>query len=294
MDIAQLKTFLQCAKQRSFSRASLALNLSQSAVSKRIASLESELDCRLFDRIGREIWLTEAGKTFLPHAANSVLTMENSINALRNLNQEVAGSLHLATSHHVATKRLPKLLKQFCQLYPAVQLTFGFMESEQACQAVISGDVELAVLTLPPQPIEGLQTWPIWRDPLHTVIARDHPALAECNATQLITQVPALLPGNKTFTRQIIDQALQAYSIKLGRGANFLDTLAMLVEIGLGWSVLPRSMLQDNLQEIQLPNIRMQRTLGVLSNQRRTLSNAGRQLINLLQQQADPDLLQGE
>ena len=293
MDISQLKTFIECARQLSFSRAAEKLHLSQSAVSKRIAGLESELQQRLFDRIGRDISLTEAGRTLLPHARNALMMLENSINALRNLNDEVAGPLHLATSHHIAGKRLPAVLKRYRARYPRVELRLDFMASEAACQAVIDGDVELAVLTLPPRLNEGLNSWTIWSDPMQVVIASDHPALRQHDPSrldQIISQVAAVLPDDSTFTRQLIDQALRDYSYTIAQCANFIDTLRMLVDIGMGWSVLPQSMLDPTLTPIPLPNCELTRYLGVLCNEKRSLSNAGQAFIDLLRQSADAEL----
>jgi len=285
MDIAQLKTFVSCAKLLSFSRASEQLHLSQSAVSKRIAGLESELNQRLFDRIGRDISLTEAGRTFLPHARHALMMLENSVNALRNLSDQVAGPLLIATSHHIAAKRLPGLLKHYRAQYPQVDLRLEFTASEAACQAVIDGDVDLAVLTLPPRLAEDLRSWTIWSDPMQVVIASDHPALNSVTAGsrhELISRVPAVLPDSSTFTRQLIDQALADYTISIAQCANILDTLRMLVDIGMGWSVLPCSMLDDSLTAIALPNRHIVRHLGVLCNEKRSLSNAGLRFIELL------------
>jgi len=291
VDISQLKTFIECAKHLSFSKASEQLHLSQSAVSKRIASLESELKQRLFDRIGRDISLTEAGRTLLPHARNALITLENSVNALRNLSAQVGGPLHLATSHHIAGKRLPEVLKVYRKRYPEVELRLEFMASEAACQAVVDGDVDLAVLTLPQRLNENLRRWTIWSDPMQIVIASDHPALQKSHSpyTDVITRVPALLPDTSTFTRQLIDEALRDYNFSIAQCANFLDTLRMLVDIGMGWSVLPHSMLDASLTPIPLPGRPLVRYLGILSNEQRSLSNAGLRFIELLREYAEVD-----
>jgi len=292
MDTTQLKTFIECAKQLSFSRASEQMHISQSAISKRIASLESELGRRLFDRLGRDIRLTEAGVTLLPHARDALMMLENSINALRNMNAQVAGPLHVATSHHIAGKRLPAVLKQYRRRYPEVELHLQFMASETACQAVIDGDVELAVLTLPPRLDSELRHWTIWSDPMQLVISRDHPLLQTQptpSVEELIREVPALLPDSSTFTRQIIDQALRPYPIRIAQCANFLDTLHMLVDIGMGWSVLPRSMLGPSLLAIDAADAPIVRHLGILCNEKRSLSNAGLRFIDLLVENAELD-----
>ena len=85
MDINNLKTFVSVAETRSFSLASENLFLTQPAISKRIAALESELATALFDRIGRQITLTEAGRALLPRARKILDELEDSRRAIRNL-----------------------------------------------------------------------------------------------------------------------------------------------------------------------------------------------------------------
>ena len=109
MDLASLDTFIAIAETGSFSAAGERLHLTQPAVSKRIAALEQQLDARLFDRIGREISLTEAGRALLPRAYQILNVLDDTRRALTNLNGEVSGRLTLATSHHIGLHRLPPL-----------------------------------------------------------------------------------------------------------------------------------------------------------------------------------------
>ena len=82
MDIDALQAFVAVAENQSFSQAAAQLFLTQPAVSKRVAGLESELDTRLFDRIGRKVELTETGLALLPKARNILLDVEDSRRAI--------------------------------------------------------------------------------------------------------------------------------------------------------------------------------------------------------------------
>ena len=96
IDLDSIKAFVAVSETGSFSIAANRLHLTQPAVSKRIALLESQLNVRLFDRIGRVISLTEAGRVFDPRARLILQEVEDSQRAIRNLSGTVAGRLSLA------------------------------------------------------------------------------------------------------------------------------------------------------------------------------------------------------
>jgi DNA-binding transcriptional LysR family regulator len=282
MDLDHLHTFLAVAESRSFSLAAERLHLTQPAVSKRVAALEDTLGQRLFDRIGRRVNLTEAGRVLLPQARHILAGLDEARRSLDNLSGQVAGPLWLATSHHVGLHRLPPVLKAFTRRYPAVDLDIRFMESEEACQAVAHGDVDLAVVTLPEAQHPQLRTRTVWEDPLLPVVARDHPLTSE--GTYRLSDHDAVLPPPGTFTREIIDTALRAHGIVPRRilETSYLETIRMLVSIGMGWSLLPETLLDDSLHVLPIAGLRPARHLGTVVHRERTHSNAARTMLELL------------
>ena len=285
MDIALLKTFIAVAETGSFSVAAERLFVTQPAISKRIAALENELDVRLFDRIGRSITLTEGGQALLPRAQTILLELEDSIRAISSLSSDIRGTLRFATSHHIGLHRLPPILKRFTQSYPQVRLDIRFMDSEAACTAVEHGDLELGIVTLPPAPSDNLSTEVIWVDPLSIVVSRNH-RLAEKSAVTLgeLAQHAAVLPASNTYTRQIAEEAFahSGHVLKVALSTNYLETIKMLVSVGIGWSLLPATMLDSQLKELSVKGLSLQRSLGVVYHRERTLSNAARVLIGEL------------
>jgi DNA-binding transcriptional LysR family regulator len=284
MDLAALQTFLSVAEQESFSGAAAALHLTQPAVSKRIHSLETSLGCRLFDRFGRTVRLTEAGQTLLPKARSILQTLEDGRRAIANLSGEVAGVLSLGTSHHIGLHHLPPVLRAFAGRYPRVEWDLHFMDSEAACLAVERGQLELAIVTLPPCPPPSLDLTPIWRDPLRFAAAAQHPLQGKGQVqTRDLATYPAILPAETTFTRQILERAVAplGLQLKVGLSTNFLETIKMLVSVGLGWSVLPETLLDDQVRPLN-GTLRLQRELGAVRHRGRTLSNAARALLGEL------------
>ena len=321
MNFTELQTFIEVADHGSFSKAALALHISQPAISKRIQVLEESLDVVLFDRVGKNIILTSAGALLYPQAQNILQTLQDAQRQLRNLSQTISGELRLATSHHIGLHRLAPVLNDFVQRYPDVQLNISFEDSEVAHQMALRGEIEFAIVTLNPEPEALLEYKTIWQDPLYFVTQASPQAVhkkakkdktkndTEVSPTGLIqvdrgpgkfnsetissdnprawlsalAQAPCVLPGTNTYTGRIVMQQFAKASIELTptMSTNYLETIGMLVGVGLGWGVLPASMI-GSLQKIDVPNIEMSRTLGWVANPNRSMSNAARAFYDVL------------
>lgn len=289
MDTANLSAFLAVAATGSFSRAAEQLHLTQPAISKRIASLEQQLDCKLFDRIGRHINLTEAGLALRPRALDIIDALEDTRRALSNLSSIVQGRVSMATSHHIGLHRLPPVLREFTRSYPEVAMDIQFLDSEVAYEKVLHGDIELAVITLSPTIEPPIMAEKIWNDPLDFVVSPDHPLAQETPLTLArLGEFPAVFPGPNTFTRRIVSQVFSQVGIEpqISMSTNYMETIKMMVSIGLAWSVLPRSMLDAQVHALALPDAYLERHLGVIWHSGRTLSNAGHAFIRLLKHNA--------
>ncbi|MGD8559877.1 MAG: LysR substrate-binding domain-containing protein, partial [Gammaproteobacteria bacterium] len=238
---------------------------------------------------GRQTLLTPAGEVFYQRAQGILQQLEDSQREIDNLSGKVSGTLHVGTSHHIGLHRLPPLLKRLHQQYPDLNLDIHFKDSEAVYQDVLSGKLELGVITIPATPDGELDTQTLWPDPLEFVVARAHPLAQSSNAKKRVTpkelcQFDAILPAQNTYTRQILEAAFDklGYRIKTALSTNYLETNKMLVTVGLGWSLLPRTMVDKELRAINVPKLQLQRNLGIVRHPKRTLSNAARILLELL------------
>ena len=285
METQDLSAFIEVADSGSFSIAAERLHLTQPAISKRIAALEQRLRQPLFDRIGRRITLTSAGRTLLPYARRVLQELEDGRRAISRLSEDVSGRLSIGTSHHIGLHRLPPVLKGFTQRFPGVDLDLHFMDSEIACEAVLAGKLELGIVTLPSSPLPKLEQRRVWTDPLAVVVSPEH-ELTRIKRVRLkqLAEHPAVLPDEATYTHRIIKAALlaQGVSPRVRLATNYLETLKMLVAIGLGWSVLPRSMLDDSILSLDVQGLELERELGVVWHERRTQSGPAQALISEL------------
>ena len=285
MDIQNLRAFIAVAESGSFSAAAQALHLTQPAISKRIAVLEGELDTALFDRVGRRARPTQAGERLLQHARRIVRQISLAEQDVRDLATSVSGSLKLATSHHIGLHHLPPVLRAFLDRYPQVRLNISFTDSEKAHEAVLRGDIELAVITLAPAEAANIDARCVWPDPLVFVAGPEHPL---CDGPQPtlgdLSNYANVLPGLDTYTGQIVKQLFQSQGQALDTlmTSNYLETIKMMVNVGLGWSVLPRSMLDSSLVDLDVQGPALSRQLGYIVHRKHSLSNAARAFIALL------------
>jgi DNA-binding transcriptional LysR family regulator len=292
MDTQNLRAFALVARSGSFSAAAEKLHLTQPAVSKRVAILEQQLGTGLFDRIGRHVGLTEAGRALLPHAELIEQQLYMAEQSVRDLSGAVGGALRMATSHHIGLHRLPPVLSQFSRAFSEVHIDIDFMDSEQAYDLIMQGKIELAVVTLAPTSEESFVTLPVWHDPLEVMVAPDHSlAGAGASTLQQLSLSPAVLPGLNTYTGQIVKQLFDNHhlTLNISLATNYLETIRMMASVGLGWTMLPRSMRTDSLIALKIPGVAVERILGVVYHQGRSLSRAAQAFVEVLRESADAD-----
>ncbi len=308
MDTAVLQAFIAVARHESFSQAAETLHLTQPAVTKRIQVLEDQLGTSLFDRVGRRVTLTEAGRALLPRARQWLHDLDDMRRVVSDYAEattgQLTGTLTVGTSHHIGLHRLPPALRAFSTAHPQVRLDIRFIDSEQAYDAVLSGELELGIVTLPPEPDDRLIARVIWPDPLAFVVAAGHPLAARAGAPAHdhpahdkaavgiaaadLAPYPAILPSSSTFTRQIAEQMFQREGLKLNVNlvTNYLETIKMMVSIGLGWGVLPASMCDAEVVAVPVQGVALSRDLGVVYHPRRALSRAAQAMLALLAAEA--------
>lgn len=285
METANLQAFIKVAETGSFSLAAQQLFLTQPAISKRIKLLEEQFGSRLIDRNGKYIHLTQTGIALLPKARQILQEIHTTQQLIADMEGSPMGSLSMATSHHIGLHRLPPVLRAYTAQYPDVDLDLSFMDSEQACQQIERNELEMAVVTLPFEQSERLEFTTIWLDQLKISCATDHP-LSQLPAPTLedLIRYPAVLPSVGTFTREAIEKALETVldELKVSLETNYLETIKMMVSVGLGWSILPQSMIDSGLRVIEIPGFQSSRRLGIVLHKNRSHSKAVYAMLDLL------------
>lgn len=174
MTLEQLRIFVAVAAREHVTRAAADLHLTQSAVSAAIAALEARYATKLFDRVGRGIILTEAGRLFLVEARAVLARAEGAEKILIDLADLTRGSLKIAASQTIGNYWLPPLLHRFRCAHPGVALALAIDNTAGVARRVHEGEVDIGL-------VEGevedarLSVRAVAEDELALVAAPDHP-----------------------------------------------------------------------------------------------------------------------
>src|SRR6266700_604776 len=145
MELDHVEAFLAIARTGGFARGSAALHLSQPAASRRIKLLEAELGAPLFDRLGRGVALTEAGRAFLPHAQALLASMRDGIDAVNAVRGTGHGTVTLALVGTLASGGLTAQLSRLCRAHPGLDLRLRTALSAEVSALVLRGDAALGL-----------------------------------------------------------------------------------------------------------------------------------------------------
>lgn len=284
MDTELLKSFQTLVRLKSFTLAAKELELTQPALSKRIKRLESIIGSSLFDRASNQLSLTQAGKLLAEKAPSLLNQISSSIQEIRDLSGDIAGQLKVATSHYLGLHYLPQYLEDFVTNHPEVDLNIDFIDSGLAYEQVVSGDIELALVTFPHIQDSRLTHIDIWQEQMQIACHQEHPLLNKSEPLKALANFDAILPPAHTFPRDLFENNLQELGITHGRvkTASYLEVIAKLAACKMGWTILPEALIQPPLIALTREGQSF-RQMGIIHRSNKSLSNAAKAFIKLLQ-----------
>lgn len=288
LDIDGVQAFVLVAELGGFHKAAQKLNLSQTALTRRIQKLERFLGLRLLDRTTRSVALTRMGREFLPRAARVVDDLTHSIGRLRDVARDASGDVVVACVPSMAYQQLPQVIRAYAARHPRNRVRLLDRSSAQVVEAVRVGEAELGIgLKLGSNP--DLDETAMLRDPFVLHCRADHPASArreigwkDLRAFDLIAISGA--SGN----RALLDHQLQRHGIDLhGRfEVEHPSTAMSLVAAGVGAAVLPAATLLagsfPDVRRVALKQPVLQRTIVRFVRRGVTLSPAAQAFHDLL------------
>ena len=287
MDIENLQTFIEVAETRSFSQSAKTLSLTQPAVSKRIASLESALSAKLFDRVGRSVHLTEAGRILLPSAKQIRSELHRIEDVICNIGSSVNGKLTIGTTECIATRQLPELLRSYSEEYPDVKMNLQFQAADDVLQGVEQHLFELALCPITPGIRNNLSSRLNCLDvatiDMKIAVASDDPLTTVTDLhLQKLVEAPAILPPQKCFVRNMLDRMLNNRKLDASvlLETNDYATIRSMTSVGLGWSCLPDFQIDDSLTALELQDFKLEYTVALVHRKDLTLSRAAEMFVN--------------
>jgi LysR family transcriptional regulator, low CO2-responsive transcriptional regulator len=288
IDSRQLRAFAALARTASFTQAARELFLSQSAVSHSMRTLEEDVGCRLFDRVGKKVLLTQAGEQFLQHATKILAEMEAARSALKQLGKWGGSRLRLAASTTACQHILPPVLRELRNEFPAVRVSVEPADTPEAMESLHDNRVDLA-LVLQPNREERLEFHPCMTDEMMFMVSPAHPWVALGRAPRPeIARQQFLLYAKTSFTYRLIEGFFREEQISLNEAMELgsMEAMKELVKLGLGITVLApwiarREIEEGSLVAVPLGRRKLKREWGILHLSERRLNLAENRFIAL-------------
>ncbi|MDD0975061.1 LysR family transcriptional regulator [Pseudomonas fontis] len=245
----QLRYFVEIADSGSFSAAAERLFIAQSALSRQIKELESQLDTLLFERTARQPRLTAAGAAFLPRARHLLQDLEKAERLAREVGQGLRGSLRLSHSSTVPlTGVLLARLSGYLHAHEGVQMEIAQQSSEAQLEELAEGRLEVGLLRLPVlRQHEGVEVTPLFEEPLLLALPEGHRLAGEACVElrqlrdELFISIPHRQRGGLSYlSAQLCMQA--GFFPKAARVVSRKTTQLQLIQAGFGVALLPASM----------------------------------------------------
>ena len=174
MDIRQLNTFRHVAEKLNFTRAAEQLHLAQSSVSAHIRELERELGVMLFDRIGKQVFLTDAGKKLYGYACK-IDVMTDEIRSVVAGEQYLHGSLTIRMPESLANTYMPAVVERYQEQYPDVRLNFINCSDRELAKELSSGRIDIALLMTDDMSMKDVNIEYLKTEPLTLCSSSQHP-----------------------------------------------------------------------------------------------------------------------
>lgn len=279
MDIHQLKVFASVFKNRSFSKASEEIHLTQPTISDHIKSLENEFDCKLFDRLGRTIIPTKEAEILYSQALE-IIEKANILNDLiGQTKRDMKGELIIGASTIPGTYLLPSIMAAFQRKHPSVSFQILISDSRGIIDRISKHELLLGIVGAK-LGNEHIHYVPLVEDELIVVSS---PSLIKNNKMTLKELIifPLVLREEGSGTRRETEKILESKGVSL-EDINITgifgstDAIKQAVKAGLGVSILSRLSVKDELKhnilkEIELTDIQMKRKFYIVTHKKRTL-----------------------
>ena len=288
MELHSLQVFLTVATEKSFSRAAGKLLRTQPAISLSLQRLEQELGEKLIDRSGKDLILTDAGRTVLEYARRFQSLHQEMDNSIAELRDNSAGRLTIGANEST-TLYLLKHIEKYRELYPKVKVTVKRSLSSVLPNELLDGNLELGVISYDPGD-ERIKSKVIFTDalafvvsPMHRLAHRKTVSLTELGTENFIAH-NVLSPY-----RAVVLREFQSHKLPLRMDVEMptIETIRKLVQANLGVAFLPRMCVEQEIEqkilcEVRVKEIHVERKIRLIYPTRRGLSHAAKAFLEVV------------
>jgi LysR family transcriptional regulator, transcriptional activator of the cysJI operon len=289
MQIESLKVFCDLAETESFTKSAQINNVTQSAVSQQISSLERIFRSLLIERSKKRFRLTREGQVLYDYSKQIIQTYESLLSRLQEIKDIISGTIRVATIYSIGLHDLPPYLKKFLKTYPTVNVHVEYRRADQVYEDVLGNVVDLGLVAYP-QKDSKLDMVPLHKDTM-VLICHPHHPLAKSKTIKLKE-----IAGQKFVsfepdipTRKALDKILRDHGVNIQHAMEFdnIETVKRAVEIDAGLAIVPRATVvqeiaRQSLAEVKFEDVEVYRPLAVIYKKNKVLSPAMKQFITVL------------
>jgi DNA-binding transcriptional LysR family regulator len=289
MELRHLRYFEAVARHSHVTRAAAELHIAQPALSKQISQLEQELGVALFDRVGRNVRLTEAGEALLPHARAVMAQVEAARAEMAERIGLSKGRATVGTPPTAGTQLLPPVLAAFNKRYPGIELRLHEAGVQTLLDLLETGLTDVAVVTLPVED-GNLTVVPLFTEEMVVAVWAGH-HLAECSEvafSDLRSEPWVLSPENYELREAMLGACHVAnFTPRVVLDGGETDTLLRFVAAGVGIALVPRLAVQgvSDIRTLRVSDQNLSRSLGIVWRGDRVASPAARALRDFMVQE---------
>lgn len=247
MEIRQLRYFVTSAELLNFTEAAEACYVTQGTLSQQLKQLETELGVLLFDRIGKCVYLTDAGNLFLPYARQTIAESEGGRQILEDFKELKTGEIRIGTTYAL-TNRLGSAIIAFTERYPQINILVTFGTSEELMAKLANAELDFVLAFGAGGAKDHFQSYPLFESRLALIMSNTHDLADKDYITiSQIKDVPLALPAKGFNTRTFIDSIFTkehlAPTIKIE--LNDIPTLLNLIKTGRWCTILTLASVAD-------------------------------------------------
>jgi DNA-binding transcriptional LysR family regulator len=288
LDSRQVRAFCVLARTASFTQAARELHMTQSGVSHSMKALEDDVGCRLLDRLGKKVTLTQAGEHFLNYATRILQEMEDGRESLAQFGKWGRGRLRLGASATACQHLIPPVLREFKESFPGHAISIEPGDTSELVAALLRHRIDLA-LVMEPDHEPQLEFHPLFTDQLQFILSTLHPWAQDGHIErQDIPRQNYILYYKQSMTFRIIEEYFRHEHIALNTVIELgsMEAIKELVKLGLGVSILAPWIARKEIEEgslvaLPLGRRKLQRRWGILHWKGKRLNLADETFIGL-------------
>jgi len=291
MQIESLKVFCDLAETESFTKAAQINNVTQSAVSQQISSLERLFKSLLIERSKKKFRLTREGQVLYDYSKQVIQTYEALHSKLQEIKDIISGTIRLATIYSIGLHDLPPYIKKFLKDYPTVNVHVEYRRANQVYEDVLGNVVDMGLVAYPTRDSK-LEIVPLHKDPLVLICHPQHP-FARLKGIKLKTIAGQKFIGFEPDipTRKALDKILRENGVEVQTVMEFdnIETVKRAVEIDAGISIVPLGTVSQEISKQTLAAVHFDdgdffRPIAVLYKKNKVLSPAMKQFVAILKE----------